>query len=240
VFEPSATKRDTLRGSIKLADATSYESPNDSPAYREIHDKRAREISDRERPVVYRVANVVADYMNRIDPDAWDAGNSDQRSVYIVVAGDRIRRAMGLPAVEIVLSDMRADGLHTYSEKGHLIEINPNMSLSSTLSTLTHEMRHAYQMEVVAGRESHGKAGEWTENMLDYENYDADYEDYVSQPIEADAFGFERAVGRQLGLDWPSYDCRIDTRPSRSSAPIARARPAFAGRKDHGPQEFLT
>jgi hypothetical protein len=142
--------------------------------------------------------------VQRIDPDAWLAGNPSDRSVQIIVAGDRIRQAMELPEVRIIPTAMKGDGIHRVDEEGHRIEINSSLDISSTLSTLTHEMRHAYQLEAVAGREIHPESSSWAENTLDYMHYDDNYEEYATQPLEADAFGFERAVGRLLGLDWPN------------------------------------
>jgi hypothetical protein len=201
--EESATGAD---GTDRPADELPSDVGDDHLRY-DIHEQKSVEILDRERPLVDRVARVIDHYLDRISPQAWYDASLDDRGDAIRAMGRDIRHAMHLPAVTVTPVDFELCGLH-YTDKGHhYIEVARDMNLKSTLSTVAHEMRHAYQVEIIDGRAgSHEDSSSWTHNQHEYVEYDDDDDNidaYYTQPLEADAFGFERAVGKTLGQDWP-------------------------------------
>jgi hypothetical protein len=179
-------------------------STDNNPAYVAIHEELAMEITEREGQPLGRVVGIVAEYINRIDAGLWREGTREQRIPIMVVAADRVREAMSLQEVELRPADGVALGSYRRHEGKHTISINPNLEISDTLATIVHEMRHALQKEVILGQREHPRADEWDDNDLEYIPFHSDYNAYAAQPVEADAFAYERAVGRHLGLDWPN------------------------------------
>jgi hypothetical protein len=174
----------------------------------DVHERRSREIAEREGPLVERVTDVVRGYLDQIDPDAWLAGRSRDRRRMINKMCDDVRAAMRLPDLPVIAGNVAGYGGFVPGGAGRGIYVNDNMSIRTTLATVSHEMRHAYQHEVTEGRmEYRSEAPAWAHNFANYSDSEyVDYNDYATQPVEADAFGFERAVGRSLGLDWPDFN----------------------------------
>jgi hypothetical protein len=170
-----------------------------------IHEQKSLEILGRERPLVSRVARVVGDCMGRISSDAWDDASPKVRIREIIKIGKEVQRAMHLPQVRIFPVELDLCGMHDMDDRGHRIRVDRRMDILSVLATLVHEMRHVYQVEVMQGRSGyHPDAATWAENDHEYKECDEeDIDSYYTQPLEADTFGFERAVGKILGLDWP-------------------------------------
>jgi hypothetical protein len=120
---------------------------------------------------------------------------------------EEIRSAMNLPPIRVKLSnDPDIFGTHRYHRGVHHLEINRDLDLETTLATLVHEIRHVYQTEAIEGRShSHPDADAWDRNDQRYIEYDgSNAVEHFTQPLEADAFGFEGAVGKSLRLDWPN------------------------------------
>lgn len=85
-----------------------------------------------------------------------------------------------------------------YSDSQQLVAINTNIldndHYDQIMNTMVHEMRHAYQHEVVRHPEQftvdEETVNSWRENIDDYISYSAEknnYDDYRYQPIEKDA-----------------------------------------------------
>lgn len=69
------------------------------------------------------------------------------------------------------------------------------------VGTLVHEARHAYQSWCINHPGTHPDDAEveaWKLNMLNYVDPAVDERAYHEQPVEADAWAFEEAVGRGL------------------------------------------
>jgi hypothetical protein len=171
-----------------------------------IHEQKSNEILERERPLVDRVARIVRKNLDDRSPEEWDDLRGRAEADAIIQIVDDVRTAMDLPALRVkARNDPDLYGSHRYSRGVHRIEISRDMSLEQTVATVVHEVRHAYQAEVVEGRKpEHPDADAWDRNIERYTDYSPGTPGlYLSQPIEADSFGFERAVGKVLGLDWP-------------------------------------
>jgi hypothetical protein len=114
---------------------------------------------------------------------------------------------MDLPPIRVKLSnESEIFGMHRYQRGAHRLEINRDLDLEITLATLVREIRHAYQTEAIEGRgPNHPDVDAWDKNDQRYIEYDGTNAlAHFTQPLEADAFGFERAVGKSLRLDWPN------------------------------------
>ena len=175
----------------------------------EIHEQKSIEIASHEGRLLGRVTDVVRSYVDSVRPKDWDAALPADRRDLIEAMGGDIAEAMRLPHVAVIPAEMAGYGGHSVDKFGHVIHVSDREDLPTTLATLVHEMRHAYQYEVAGGRlDEHPEAESWAANIETYhEPADGtDYDTYATQPVEADAFGFERALGRNLGLDWPAID----------------------------------
>lgn len=78
-------------------------------------------------------------------------------------------------------------------------------SLRDAVSTVAHEGRHAYQHQSIQFPEQHpelttAQIETWRDNFYDYTPYDENFERYLSQPVEADAYAFEDTVLRMLSI----------------------------------------
>jgi len=104
-----------------------------------------------------------------------------------------------------IVNGQGAYGSYRNDHGVHRLEIGKNLARDETLATIVHEIRHAYQAEVVEGiKPNHPDADDWDRNDQRYIDYsEHTVLSYFTQPLEADAYGFERAVGKTLGLDWP-------------------------------------
>jgi hypothetical protein len=205
----SSPRTDAPSGSPEPTEAPVHGIPREASDGRlryDSHERRSIEILRRERPLVDRVAGVIDGYLDRISPQAWSAASRDARGAIIHQLGQDLAHAMRLRQVSILPVDLDLCGLHYVDEGGHHhIEVARDMDLESTVSTVAHEMRHALQVEMLNERTTgHPDAASWAGNLVEYTDYDdRDPDAYYNQPVEADAFGFERAVGRILRLDWP-------------------------------------
>jgi len=171
-----------------------------------IHEQKSNEILERERPLVDRVAHAAKKILDSRATREWDELCGQVRNKAIIGVVDAIRTAMELPPIRVRTKDEPGlCGSHEYRRGVHRIEISNDMSMELTVATAVHEVRHAYQTEVVEGRKpNHPDADGWDRNKQWYSDLDqTDIERYFSQPIEADSFGFERAIGKILGTDWP-------------------------------------
>lgn len=92
-----------------------------------------------------------------------------------------------------------------YNEVDNMVHINVNSfnthSREDVMNTVVHEMRHAYQYEVIQNPDqyivSNDTVKTWENNWYNYISYKPElnnYDAYYGQPIEADAFGFADSV----------------------------------------------
>lgn len=90
-------------------------------------------------------------------------------------------------------------------EKDGTIIVNKNLLLKETLvdaiKTILHEYRHVIQEEACCRTDylgfSENTIQKWQTNLDNYISSDLDYEGYVKQPIENDAFTFEKYIYQQ-------------------------------------------
>jgi hypothetical protein len=169
----------------------------------DIHEQKSVEILDNEWPLVDRVVNVVDNYLDRVSPDGWDDANPIERSEIISELGKDIQHAMGLSEVRMYTVDLDICGLYDRDEDGHYVQVADHLDLESTISTIAHELRHAQQREIIQGVGTHPDSESWAQNNVEYKSFEGDLDAYFTQPLEADAFGFERAIGKILRFDWP-------------------------------------
>lgn len=78
-------------------------------------------------------------------------------------------------------------------------------SLRDAVSTIAHEGRHAYQHHAIQFPDQHpelttAQIESWRDNFLDYTPHDENFERYLSQPVEADAYAYEAKVLRMLNI----------------------------------------
>lgn len=104
-------------------------------------------------------------------------------------------------------------GYYQSSDNKVYLNVNSltNRSREEVMNTIVHEMRHAYQYQVINDPGSYIVSEEtaraWEQNWSDenYITYDPaldNYDDYYNQPLEADAFGFADSI------DYSSHNYR--------------------------------
>ena len=172
-----------------------------------IHEQKANEILERERPLVDRVAGVVKRQLDGRSPEGWDSVRGRARTREILSIVNQVREAFGTAEVKVkVTDDPDVFGSYRHDRSVHRIEVGKNLSLGETMATVVHEVRHAYQTEVIEGvKPDHPDSDAWDKNDQRYIDYTrGNIVSYFTQPLEADAYGFERATARTLGLDWPN------------------------------------
>jgi hypothetical protein len=141
-----------------------------------------------------------------IQPDHWETLGEEERLNALQVVEDQMADIQGRESVPVVEDHDLGPGVYGgYNENDQSIHINSDhmmgdMPVEENVDTIVHEGRHAYQdyainnPGVVNDTEI---VNQWSENWRE-ENYirpeNADFEDYVNQPVEADAWGYSRRI----------------------------------------------
>lgn len=82
----------------------------------------------------------------------------------------------------------------SYDPNDHVARIRDEMSYDQSVATVVHEGRHAYQRWAIESSNGDPRIPEWSENMEHYQPAHDDPEENQTQPVEADAYAYERAV----------------------------------------------
>jgi len=147
----------------------------------------------------------------------WAKLNNDERLGVLQKVEDALAEAQGRPRVELRSGDIDSNGVYHSSYNPPTIEINNALlaqgDLHATLTTLTHESRHAYQHYATENADFHPDATQtesWRTNFEEgnYIEPAKNPKGYWNQPVERDARHFgdlfadtlaPQDLGRELG-----------------------------------------
>ena len=168
-----------------------------------------------------------SEYMNE---DLWNKATLEERKEMInnfvrelnLIYGTNITKNVNFyyeePEDGMISRGYYTDSKRRVSINTYCIE---NNSYERVMTTVIHEMRHAYQHEAVRHPERYTVSEEtvrgWEKNFRNYVDPDDNYDAYKSQPVEADANGFSQsdaiwnpqAANEQIEIHWP--DIHIDS-----------------------------
>lgn len=152
-----------------------------------------------------------ADVGARFSQSDWHSADLVTRKTYTEEAHSAIRNAYGLDARSPRWTDLGSSSGRFEPDTGDVSyseQLVREQDPSEAIKTAAHENRHAYQWEVVEGREPEPEPGlgdEWRQAVADYPtNPDPDtwtseeFDQYSANPLEVDARAAEDAV-------WASY-----------------------------------
>jgi hypothetical protein len=137
------------------------------------------------------------------DPGDWAKADIDTRREMLDAANDRIRGEYGLPQRDVSYrSDMDPDVCGEYDPRTGDISVNSSLLEADhpeeSIRTLAHENFHDYQQQAMDGHPADPYAQSRVEGWIEGDaNYDSnDVEEYLANPLEADAFAVEDEVYR--------------------------------------------
>jgi hypothetical protein len=141
-------------------------------------------------------------------PIQWSRLNQEERLEVLQDAHNAIAATYGFTPVPVEVTLLPPKVLGAFSETKETIGIDKKLAASDnyveTFGTLIHESRHAYQWYLIKrfrqgpaflSEARCAQAQEWGDNFDNYqtgEQYGT--KAYQNQPVEVDAFGFEKTV----------------------------------------------
>lgn len=182
--------------------------------------ERASTLLAQEGGRVNSVADAVRPHLDRLG-ESWAGLTRQERNREIRTIYSDVRDAMGAPTNINVHPTPLSEGNFgelTFKPNGQPSGLrinNASTSLDDTVSTIVHETRHSYQIGEAGRVEQAGVTSAtnsadadallWSQNKPpgNYIGAGQNHAAYLRQPVELDSFGFESAVGQQLGRSWP-------------------------------------
>ena len=134
---------------------------------------------------------------------AWDRSTQAERQTMIRNVVARINQIQGTNITDVrFFYETPQNGMITngyYRDSNRSININTyGTDFESVMTTVVHEMRHAYQHQVTRDPDSYivseSNARSWDNNFDHYINGNTDYNAYRAQPVEQDARDFSEGV----------------------------------------------
>ena len=142
--------------------------------------------------------------------ESWPEMTVEQRAWYVSAYTGYLGEMLGVQINSLSILDL-GEGLYGQIDSNGNMEINlrlldsPDISmLGDIIDTVTHEVHHQFQQEVVMHPERFDVSAEtvtiWRENLNNYIDWRYDPEGYWNQPVERDAREFAENVMVQGGL----------------------------------------
>ena len=136
--------------------------------------------------------------------DKW---NEEEMLAKLIPFGDGVANYLGIDPVPIVFEELAKEDSRIYVKEQY-IAINEalNKNLYECLKCITHEYRHLYQLYFIAlFKDDTSPLGDiariYQDNFKHYVDVE-DYEGYMIQTIELDAYAFTKVYFKKLfGLD---------------------------------------
>lgn len=134
---------------------------------------------------------------------AWDRATQAERQTMIRNVVARINQIQGTNITDVrFFYEAPQNGMITngyYRDANRSVNINTyGTDFESVMTTVVHEMRHAYQHQVTRDPDSYivseANARSWDDNFDHYISGDTDYAAYRAQPVEQDARDFSEGV----------------------------------------------
>ena len=135
---------------------------------------------------------------------AWEAASYTERQQMIRDVISRINAIQGTNITDIVFFDEGPqNGFITngyYSDSSRSVHINMHQAgdFEGIMTTIVHEMRHAYQHAVTRDPDSfvvsEATSKSWSDNFHNYITAESDFNGYRGQPVEQDARDFSEGV----------------------------------------------
>ena len=146
---------------------------------------------------------------SRFTKKTWKKATTDERKQMVRELMPEIARIYGITTPAALNFFQSNDGTMGYFSSGsNSININENMlgedDYRDLTHTMIHEMRHAYQHQVIDNPSQFDVSAEtvkqWQDNFAEYasvgdpapDGHIYTYEEYIQQPIEWDAWNFEK------------------------------------------------
>lgn len=168
----------------------------------------------------------------------WQAASRDERLLALQELENQLSDQQQRHTCDIKTFSGNPLEYGNYDSPAH-INLNESLlhadSLKDAVDTIAHEGRHAYQDHCICYPDDHPEVDAttidaWRDNFANYVDPDIDYEQYLNQPIEVDAFGYESTISKALNIQTQSRTSMealqqsdaTPQSPSRRQAPPAR------------------
>ena len=150
----------------------------------------------------------------------WDDMSFDERKEAVAKLDDSVAKDLGLenqPDVKYYQSDEPGDfGGFSASENAIYINANNMDDATETADTIAHESRHCWQHEL-ADKLDTPEAQLFRENFADYIRPEDDYEDYQSQPVEADAREYANLIREKINVYSTNEEISVEKTSDREA-----------------------
>ena len=134
----------------------------------------------------------------------WKTATYEQRQQMIREIVAKINTIQGTKVTNIEFynqgpqNGMMSNGYYRDSDRSIHINLYRQQDFEGILTTVVHELRHAYQHEVTRNPEqfivTEETAQSWARNFKNYITAERSYNAYRSQPVEQDARDFSEGV----------------------------------------------
>ncbi len=144
---------------------------------------------------------------DRFSEETWDSASTEERKKILneflrevnKIYGTNITKDINFyykePSNNLISNGYYTDSKRRVSVNEYVLE---RSSRDKLMNLILHEMRHAYQREVVRHPDQYAVSEEnaraWEYNFDHYKKAEDGYSDYYNQPVEADAFGYADSV----------------------------------------------
>lgn len=148
--------------------------------------------------------------------EKWDKMSVEERKQLMEKLFKEVSEILGVEGISLVFTTPETDPDMSVSTNGYNSDSKKCIAINEDkldddgsydrLRTIVHELRHAYQHDVVNNPDKYkGKVSQktidvWTENFKP-ENYKKSGDDYLAQPVEYDASSFAEQHERHMKTD---------------------------------------